>query len=154
MKNNQVAGYHFPRWEELPGLALYMDQVLIVIDEAVGSVISHEEVATTPTMINNYVKIKLISPSQKKKYFREHLAKLIMITLLKRVFTMTELERILAFEDISVGYNQFCDELELRLSEAFSDSAEIKGTKCPEMLSVAVRTLAYKLRFEDLQGKE
>ena len=155
MDRNAVTAYHCPRWEELPGLELYMDQALIVIEDAVRPLLPAGENAATATMINNYVKIRLVAPSVKKKYNRQHLARLIMITLLKRVLSMTELACLLAPEDIMEQYDQFCRELELRLREAFSVPAgQWTPTDCPPLLGAAVMTLACKLRFEEIAGSD
>ena len=151
MEKGAAAAYHCPRWNELPSLELYMDQALIVIEEAVRPLLPSQETAATATMINNYVKIRLVAPSVKKKYTRQHLARLIMITLLKRVLSMTELACLLETEDVSDQYDQFCRELELRLREAFADPAgQRTPTDCPPLLAAAVMTLACKLRFEDI----
>ena len=155
MEQNAVAAYHCPRWNELPGLELYMDQALIVIEDAVRPILPAGENVATATMINNYVKIRLVAPSVKKKYNRQHLARLIMITLLKRVLSMTELACLLEPEDITDRYDWFCRELELRLGEAFSSPAgQWTPTDCPPLLSAAVMTLACKLRFEDIASRE
>ena len=156
MDQTQAFSYRCPRWAELPTLALYMDQTLIVIDEAVRPLIPEGEASATSTMINNYVKIKLISPSQKKKYSREHLAGLIMITLLKRVLSMTELASLLGSLELETDYDRFCAELERRLREAFSNGEECAPTEddFPPLLGAAVRTLACKLRFESIAAEQ
>ena len=84
---------HFtlPRWEALPDLALYMDQVLLVLNTALGPVTVGEGPAVTASMVNNYVKLKLTAPAEKKKYDRAHLAKFLMICLLKKVLSMQEI---------------------------------------------------------------
>ena len=53
-----VADFRLPRWEQIPALGLYMDQVITVIDQALSPLIGFGEEATiTPSMINNYVKL-------------------------------------------------------------------------------------------------
>lgn len=141
--------YHCPRWSELPAVALYMDQVLLILQDAVGPLINSGEAAATATMINNYVKIRLIAPSQKKKYSRDHMARLIMITLLKRVLTMTELSAVLHFDNTEEQYNSFCASLEANLQDEFSDNVQKSvDLSCPPLMTAAIRTLSCKLRFE------
>lgn len=148
------AAYHCPRWNELPAVALYMDQVLLILQDAVSPLIRSGEAAATATMINNYVKIKLIAPSQKKKYSRDHMARLIMITLLKRVLTMTELDAVLHFENTEELYNNFCASLEANLRDEFSDNTEKNvDLSCPPLMTAAIRTLSCKLRFEAIMGE-
>ena len=145
------SNYHCPRWEELPTLALYMDQVLIVIQEAVGSLMPEDGSTATATMINNYVKMKAIPPTEKKKYNREHIARLIMITILKRVLSVSEIifvmEQINGPEGFGKGYNDFCQKLE----EGLCGWQNKEGRTAEELtvLSAAVYALAGKLAFED-----
>ena len=110
-----------PRWEQLPQIALYMDQVLLVLGNILEPISTEESPMVTATMINNYVKMKLTPPPEKKKYSREHLAWFLMICLLKKVLSMQEIaavkQRLLVSMDMQAAYNRFCDELELRLRE-------------------------------------
>ncbi len=68
-----------PAWNELPTLELYMDQVVIVLNDYLGMYAAGEDKTVTQAMINNYVKQKLIPPPVKKKYSRVHLALLMII---------------------------------------------------------------------------
>ena len=49
-----LAEYHCPRYEELPHIALYKDQVVSVLNEAVGPFYPQGETPVTATMVNNY----------------------------------------------------------------------------------------------------
>ena len=68
MKDYNFAQYRCPRWEELPDLGLYMDQVLIVVEGALRPLFPNDPVVLTSTMVNNYVKQQVLTPSEKKKY--------------------------------------------------------------------------------------
>ncbi len=151
MLNTQSNIYHCPRWDELPAVALYMDQVLIILQDAVAPLLKPGEMAATATMINNYVKIKLIAPSEKKKYSKEHIARLIMITLLKRVLTMSELDVLMQFKNTEELYSKFCKSLEANLQDEFSDNTKkCVEASCPPLMTAAIRTLVCKLRFESI----
>lgn len=138
--------FHCPRWEELPDLGLYMDQVLIVVEGALRPLFPNDPVVLTSTMVNNYVKQQVLTPSEKKKYRREHLAALITITILKRVLSVAEikvvLERLAQGMEPSEGYNMFCAQLECRLCAAPCEA------KCDPILASAVDAVAGKLMFE------
>ena len=56
--NFDVTSFHIPRWNELPELDLYMDQVTTLMDKKLRSVTRYpqEDKILTKTMINNYVK--------------------------------------------------------------------------------------------------
>ena len=144
----QNGAFHCLRWAELPRLALYMDQVCIAIGDALSGVLVGEEAPLTSTMVNNYVKQRLITPPVKKKYSPDHVSRLIMVTLLKRVLSLGEIAALL--EDLfqarspEAGYDLFCEALEAALGEAPVPPA------CPALLAAALRSLAGKLEVERL----
>ncbi len=69
----QLNVVHLPRWEELPDIDLYMDQVMTLMDRYLDLLLgrSHEKIIT-PAMVNNYVKLNLIPAPHKKQYNRVH----------------------------------------------------------------------------------
>ncbi len=76
-------------------------------------------------MVNNYVKQGLLPPTVKKRYSREHVARLIEICIAKQVHSITEISRLLdvqnALFDIETAYNYICTELENVLLSTFSN---------------------------------
>ena len=116
--------YHCPRWEELPEIDLYVDQVVSILQK--NLVIFSKDVdnpVITSSMINNYVKKDILNSPIKKKYNREHLAKLFVICICKKLMSISEIgesiknmEKIYSVEE---GYNIFCDELEKSIKHAF-----------------------------------
>lgn len=137
-------------WEQLPQIPLYMDQVLLVINQALAPLPQPDGPLVTATMINNYVKMKLVSPPEKKKYSRDHLARFMMIFLMKKVLSMAEismlLDRLLEGRSLEEGYDLFCGELSLRLrSPDGPDSAD-----CPPELAAATRAVACKIALEQM----
>ena len=111
---------HIPRWNELPNVDLYLDQVVNLINSTFSSYISldndvkkQENQILTKTMINNYVKNGLIDAPTRKLYSKIQLAKLFVICILKQVYSMHEI-RILIKMALKYGtdeetYNNFCD---------------------------------------------
>ncbi len=107
---------------DIPKIPLYMDQVTgwfdqVLADWATGT----EDKTLTKTMINNYVKTKLVSPSDKKKYNSNQLMQLLMIYHLKSILTIEELKKLFQVQasgktsmDLSHFYAQF-HEMELFL---------------------------------------
>lgn len=100
-----------PKWEQLPTLALYLDQVLLYVNQETRSAISPKEKALTAAMVNNYVKQGYLPKPDKKKYNRQQVARLIVLTICKPIFAITDIhammERLLAEEESSLLYNQF-----------------------------------------------
>lgn len=146
MNRYPFTDYHCPRWSELPDLGLYMDQVLIVVENALRPLFPLDPVVLTATMVNNYVKQQVLTPSEKKKYGREHLATLITITVLKRVLSVAEikfvLDRLAGLGSAESGYDTFCAQLEQRLL------GETGLENCDPILAAAVDAVAGKLVFE------
>lgn len=109
--------FHIPRWDELPDIELYMDQVITFIENNIFiSSVNFGERIITPSMVNNYVKLNLIPKPVKKKYGKIHLAYLIAISILKHVFTIQKVRDGISFQAILSGekdaYNLFCEEQE------------------------------------------
>lgn len=152
MTSTQLSAYHCPRWEELPALGLYLDQVMLVLEEALGPITpGPDKVVITPTIINNYVKQKVLAPTQKKKYGRDHLADLVMIALLKRALSTVEIVRVLQVlkqgRQPQEAYDAFCCELECRLNEQ-PGGPPPPPSNCPPLVQAAVKALAGKILFE------
>lgn len=105
------------RWEELPDFGVYSDQVLSIIEKELSFLdFGPDERIITPAMINNYVKLKLIERPTKKKYEKHQIAMLIVITLLKQVLPLTDvnkgMELQIAIKGLQEAYDSFCTELE------------------------------------------
>ncbi len=103
---------HLPAWETLPDFGLYMDQVIVLMERALEGVLPEGEL--TKSMVNNYVKVGLIPRPTGKKYEREHLARLLMICILKQALSMEEIAALLAMlckQGVKDGYSQFLTEV-------------------------------------------
>lgn len=89
--------FRLPEWEALPRIELYMDQVIALLGEYLGYLAAPEgaENFITPTMVNNYVKQKIIPAPVKKKYGRSHLACLLMLCICKQTLSMAVVRQML-----------------------------------------------------------
>ena len=157
-----VQKFHIPYWEELPEIDLYLDQVVNFIDKYLHNY-SHSNIDAnkddkilTKTMINNYVKQKIINPPEKKKYNKEHIALLIVITILKQVYSINDIDKLikLALENsqIDKAYNTFCEALENAVKLTFSNKIVIENidpTSKKYILCNVVQTFASKLYVEN-----
>ena len=84
--------------EDIPEIELYMDQVTKFLDTHLqknsrGD--SGEDKTLTKTMINNYIKNKLLPPPDKKKYTKEHIIMLISIYYLKNFISISDIQKML-----------------------------------------------------------
>ncbi|MGN0598786.1 MAG: DUF1836 domain-containing protein [Oscillospiraceae bacterium] len=82
--DKQERSCRLPRWNDLPDIGLYMDQVLSLMSKYIR-IFSHGEANLTPSMINNYVKLGILPPPVKKKYSRVHISHLLIICAMKSV---------------------------------------------------------------------
>lgn len=159
MQPQNVVGFTLPRYSELPAMDLYMDQVISSIEGYVSPLIpQNEKTFLTGTMIANYVKQGIVTPPRKKKYNKNHLAYLIVVCLLKHVFSMSQIcDMIQAHIDrypTDVAYDYFCTELEKALREVFSpdsahgESLAMQVTEESEMVRKAVLSYANYVYIE------
>ena len=97
-----------PEWEMLPDIGLYMDQVVTLAERIFYPRLPKGE--TTRSMINNYVKSGLVPRPVGKKYDRDHLARLIMVCVLKQALNLDSIGLLLdglCREGIREGYDRF-----------------------------------------------
>lgn len=116
----KFTNYKLPRWNELPEIHFYMDQVIeftekylkLFLCEDSGKLIS-------PSIVNNYVKHKIIPSPEKKRYSREHIALLLIICILKPIMPISSIKFLIdcQLKNISLEqfYNNFCYEQETSL---------------------------------------
>ncbi|MBQ1817557.1 MAG: DUF1836 domain-containing protein [Clostridia bacterium] len=89
--------YRLPEWEQIPDLGLYMEQVLALLTEYLDYLPPElkEEQFITAATINNYVRNRYMPKPYKKKYYRIHIAYLVMICTLKQSLTISVLTRMI-----------------------------------------------------------
>ncbi len=126
-KCEAALAHRLPRWEELPEIELYMDQVIAVMERylSIYMPLSDGRIIT-PSIINNYVKLKVIPAPKAKKYSRTHLAYLIVICILKQTLSIKSISGMinlgLETADIKTLYNTFCDSYEQVAAETVNDA--------------------------------
>lgn len=105
--------YSYPKWEEIPEIDLYLDQVLLYVNKVCSPFITETDKGLTASMVNNYVKHGYLPKPDKKKYKRQQVARLIAITTLKTVFSIQEIAATLNLlqkqADSADLYNSFVD---------------------------------------------
>ena len=77
----QIAQHFYnPRGEQLPSIDLYMDQLLVYMNEHFGGYFACTGASgLTKSMVNNYVKAKIVDAPVKKKYPRLSVAMIIVV---------------------------------------------------------------------------
>lgn len=135
--------FNMPRWDDLPEIDLYMDQVISVTDKLLSSLSVEDTPILTPSMINNYVKNRIIPPPVKKKYSREHLAKLIIICIMKPIMEISAIADIMTRNEALYGTAQMLDKFSSMFekniaSRARSSELAMESTKKTEEMLCAI----------------
>ena len=94
---NYLKEFRLPQWDELPDMDLYMDQVVMLLQRYLNFLPEDEKgnAAITASIINNYVRLKIMPPPVKKKYTRVHMAYLIMVCSLKQSVNIPYIQKML-----------------------------------------------------------
>lgn len=118
---NYIRHYSLPHWEDIPDIGLYMEQVVTLLtqylnylpSEVVKKSDKEEVFLITPATINNYVRTKIMPEPVKKRYYRIHIAYLIMICTLKQSLNIAMLKQLIpsesSQEDIRHIYSDFVE---------------------------------------------
>lgn len=122
---HRLQAFHIPRYDQLPEIELYMDQLVGYVNKSLRPLASDgtdEEILLTKSMVNNYVKQRVIPAPERKKYGKVQLAYLLMLVPLKQVFSIPEcmqLMRLSGSVSLRESYDAFCTELENALCRSF-----------------------------------
>ena len=113
-KAQTLKEFKLPRWDELPAFDIYMDQVVNYINQHLTALnIDDTDKPLTPSMVNNYVKNSIVKAPVKKHYKRYHLAFLIVVIVLKRVYSLSEISKMIEIQttmkdsDLKSAYDTF-----------------------------------------------
>ena len=161
-KEISINDFHLPRWNELPNVDLYLDQVVNLINSTLSPYIflnndkKKENIQVlTKTMINNYVKNNLIEAPEKKLYSKIQLAKLFVICILKQVYSMQDISTLIsiALENTSAEekYNRFCDLFEECLSCTFEHKEFVdNNSDNSHLLRYVLLSCSYKIYVQSI----
>lgn len=117
--------FHMPRYRDLPAVPLYRDQVIALVEEVLSPLNDCAEGPwLTPSMVNNYVKMKLVGAPVKKQYGRDQVAGLISVCIFKQFLPISAIAGLLKIQSVTYtserAYNYLASELERALHSAFT----------------------------------
>lgn len=146
---DEIAQFRLPKYSELPDVGLYMDQVVTITEKYFDVFVVEDKTFITPSMINNYVKMGIMESPVKKRYGRDHVAKLLMICLLKQVLSMNEIAVVLKTDDgdIKSAYESF-REAQVRV---FNDMDISANASVIELSMMALVTKMYAQKLVKIQ---
>lgn len=163
-KNVSIKDFHIPRWRELPKVDLYLDQVVNLVNSSLSPYIyfnidykKDESSLLTKTMINNYVKNNIIEPPVKKQYSKTQIAKIIVICVLKQVYSMHEIVNLIdiALKDSTLqkSYDMFCNLFEKALMCTYKKKDFIDNTSSSDnlyLLKSVLLSCSYKIYVQNV----
>ena len=116
-----------------------MDQVIVLLEGYLSFIPtgsagkdSKEQQVVTSSTINNYVRLKIMPAPVKRKYFRVHIAYLIMILTMKQSISISDVQKIMpegsdvssvrrAYEDYSQKFREIALFFNRQMQSAWDD---------------------------------
>ena len=97
-----------PAYNEIPEVGLYLEQVIKYLNMYLEG-----EATITPTMVTNYVKLKIVPKAVKKAYSREQIAMFFFIAISKSILSMDQIRKVFTLRtDAEKLYRTFSEGLE------------------------------------------
>lgn len=125
-----ITDYHLPEWETIPDFGLYMDQVIVLLEQYLSFIPSPagtKEHFVTSSTINNYVRLKIMPAPVKRKYHRVHIAYLIMILTMKQSLSISDVQKVIppdsSEEEVRVVYESYSEKFR-RLALFFNQQVQ------------------------------
>lgn len=141
--------FKLPAYADLPTVDLYRDQVITYVEGVFSSLSACSDGPwLTPSMVNNYVKQRLVPSPTKKLYGRDHIAHLLIICIFKQFLTIDAIRRLLAIQrmtyPVDVAYDYVAVEVNHAVEDAFDATSERHGDSASMVTreSVLVRSAA------------
>ncbi|RSI77311.1 DUF1836 domain-containing protein [Streptococcus mitis] len=122
--------FSYPKWEDIPNIDLYLDQVLLYVNQVCAPISPDKEKGLTASMVNNYVKHGYLTKPDKKKYQRKQIARLIAITTLKSVFSIQEIAQTLNTLQTQASSDQLYDAFVDYMNQGIDPENPIIQTGC------------------------
>lgn len=136
-------------WDELPDIALYMDQLIAYMPRQL--IRFDEEEQLTSAMVNNYIKDGLVPRAEGKRYSKSHLAFLTSVCALKKALSVKDIAVLLATIRGDLSPQELYEDFNRRLDGALRRTADMldadtDGEALPHLaLELALRSYADQL---------
>ena len=138
-----ITDYHLPDWNAIPDLGLYMDQVIVLLEQYLSFIpapTGMKERFVTSSTINNYVRLKIMPAPVKRKYHRVHIAYLIMILTMKQSLSISDVQKVIppdsSEEEVRAVYQDYSEKFR-RLALFFNQQVQsaAEGVRSTEQSS-------------------
>ena len=142
------SNFSYPKWEDIPNIDLYLDQVLLYVNQVCAPISPDKDKGLTASMVNNYVKHGYLTKPDKKKYQRKQIARLIAITTLKSVFSIQEIAQTLNTLQTQASSDQLYDAFVDYMNYGIDPENPIIQSSC-QTVKLYHQTLALVLNKEE-----
>ena len=133
---------------QVPSIPLYMDQVLMMMDQMLkDNKRNEDDKIMTKTMINNYSKEKIVRPIKGKTYPKEQLLQILMIYRMKSTLTLQEMKQVMQTMYLD---EQLDEEGFMRCYERMLNFKEKTKNTLPEWISNALEDELVGNKEDDL----
>ena len=139
--------FRLPKWEDIPDIGYYMEQVITLLKQYIDYLPPElkEEQFITPATINNYVRMKVMPEPKKKKYYRVHIAYLIVILTLKQSLSIALIQKIMPMDkeedEVKRIYGAYAERHEVA-ARYFTEQVRLAGAIILEHEETSVLTTA------------
>lgn len=141
-----------PTWDALPDLDLYMDQVVTEVNKIFTPIL---QTTITKAMINSYVKNNMVQRPIKKKYQRQQLVEIILISIMKVVFPLDTVKKGVAKqldtdkEHTQLAYDNFVERFNQALAGIDVKNPVVQFQQAafgvPDFQQMAIQAVIYKI---------
>lgn len=139
----------------IPNLDLYMDQVITLFEDKLTHTKRYkEDKLLTKTMINNYIKDKVLMPANKRKYTKKHILLMILLYDLKQILAIGDIKHLF---DILIDNGEVSNKvlsglyqivLDLKLEEVTVFQKEVSH------IEESIKTEVEQLSLEDIDEEK
>lgn len=122
-----LRNFNFPRWEDLPDKPVFGKNVIFFVNSSLAGLIPEKD-HLTQNMIQNYSKWNLIPKIEGRKYKKEHIAYLMVITAFKELINISDVycgvKLMVSQFSGEQAYNIFADIFEKAIRRTFSHAKD------------------------------
>lgn len=135
-----------PSYREIPDVGLYLDQVTRYLNGILAETAS----PVTPSMLSNYVKLKMVPKADHKTYGRDQIVRFLFISLAKSVLSMEQIRQTFALLEktfsVEEEYTLFKTDLETLLGKG---SLSVSGrSEERELLKNIAEAVVHKMALD------
>lgn len=145
----QIEQFSLPAYKEIPDVGLYLEQVTKYINGCIGQWPGR---LVTPSMLANYVKLKIVEKPVRKAYTRPQIARFLFIAIAKSVLSMEQIRKVLRQMERcgseEEGYEMFAEDMHILVQENGLKKIPASDREETTMLWNVTIAIVHKLRLD------